>query len=218
MVAGPKLLDAADSAAWEKINDNVAPCGGPGRIQNFEAQRSRLTAPDIARRSVLIEQQYIRSGEDKIIDLLDALKEVMGSKSDFDIRIILGKIFSRKDLEKERKNLENLQQTYGLKLGRNIRYIDTSRFVHCHNKMVLIDGKGVLVSSQNWSRSAVWQNREAGVLLEHAGICDYFTQIFESDWSTALKQLPGVEPETVAPETLRSGKFIRVEPGDYREV
>ena len=104
------------------------------------------------------------------------------------------------------------------KLGRNIRYIDTSRFVHCHNKMVLIDGKGVLVSSQNWSRSAVWQNREAGVLLEHAGICDYFTQIFESDWSTALKQLPGVEPETLAPETLRSGKFIRVEPGDYREV
>ena len=55
------------------------------------------------------------------------------------------------------------------------------------------------------------------MLLEHAGICDYFTQIFESDWSTALKQLPGVEPETVAPETLRSGKFIRVEPGDYRE-
>jgi phosphatidylserine/phosphatidylglycerophosphate/cardiolipin synthase-like enzyme len=171
-----------------------------------------------ARRSVLIEQQYIRSGEDKIIDLLDALKEAKGDNSDFDIRIILGKIFSRKDLEKERKNLDNLSATYGLKLGRNIRYIDTSRFVHCHNKMVLIDGKGVLVSSQNWSRSAVWQNREAGVLLEHAGICDYFTRIFESDWSTALKQLPGVGPETVAPETLRSGKFIRVEPGDYREV
>jgi phosphatidylserine/phosphatidylglycerophosphate/cardiolipin synthase-like enzyme len=171
-----------------------------------------------ARRSVLIEQQYIRSGEDKVIDLLDALKEAMGGNSDFDSRIILGKIFSRKDLEKERKNLENLQQTYGLKLGRNIRYIDTSRFVHCHNKMVLIDGKDVLVSSQNWSRSAVSQNREAGVLLDHAGICNYFTQIFESDWSTALKQLPGVEPETLAPETVRSGKFIRVEPGDYREV
>ena len=171
-----------------------------------------------ARRSVLIEQQYIRSEEDKIIDLLNALKEAMGDNSAFDVRIILGKIFNRKDLPKERKNLDNLSAAYSLKLGRNIRYIDTSRFVHCHNKMVLIDGKRVLVSSQNWSRSAVWQNREAGVLLEHAGICDYFTQIFESDWSTALKQLPGVEPETIAPETLRSGKFIRVEPGDYREV
>jgi hypothetical protein len=32
MVAGPKLLDAADSATWETINDDVAPCGGPGRI------------------------------------------------------------------------------------------------------------------------------------------------------------------------------------------
>lgn len=171
-----------------------------------------------ARRSVLIEQQYIRSEQDKIIDLLEALKDAMQGKPDFDIRILLGKVFGPKDLEKERKNLDNLRETYGLKLGRNIRYIDTSRFVHCHNKMILIDGKRVLVSSQNWSRSAVWQNREAGVLLDHAGICRYFTQIFENDWSTALKQLPGVGPETLAPETLRSGKFIRVEPGDYREV
>ena len=67
-----------------------------------------------ARRSVLIEQQYIRSEEDKIIDLLDALEEAMGNNSDFDIRIILGKIFSRKDLEKERKNLDNLSAAYGL--------------------------------------------------------------------------------------------------------
>jgi phosphatidylserine/phosphatidylglycerophosphate/cardiolipin synthase-like enzyme len=171
-----------------------------------------------ARRSVLIEQQYIRSEDDKIIDLLDALKAARRDNSDLDIRIILGKIFSRKDLPKERRNLDNLSAAYGLKLGRNIRYIDTSRFVHCHNKMVLIDGKRVLVSSQNWSRSAVWQNREAGVLLDHAGICSYFTQIFKSDWSTAVKQLPGEAPETLAPETVRSGKFIRVEPGDYREV
>ena len=33
MVAGPKLLDAADSATWEKINENIAPFGLPGRIQ-----------------------------------------------------------------------------------------------------------------------------------------------------------------------------------------
>src|SRR6266851_4181872 len=45
----------SDSATWEKINDNVASCGGPGRIQNFEAQRSRLTAPDICSRSACRE-------------------------------------------------------------------------------------------------------------------------------------------------------------------
>ena len=39
----------------------------------------------LARRSVLIEQQYIRSGEDKIIDLLDALKEAMEGNSNLDI-------------------------------------------------------------------------------------------------------------------------------------
>ncbi len=171
-----------------------------------------------ARRSVLIEQQYIRSEQEKITDLLDALKEATAENADLDIRIILGKIFSAKDLPKERKNLDNLRDTYDLELGRNIRYIDTSRFVHCHNKMVLIDGKGVLISSQNWSRSAVWENREAGVWIGHRGICSYFTKIFESDWSTALRQLPGGAPEALAPEALREGSFIRVEPGDYREV
>jgi hypothetical protein len=29
MVAGPKLLNAADSATWEIINDNVAHSAGP---------------------------------------------------------------------------------------------------------------------------------------------------------------------------------------------
>jgi phosphatidylserine/phosphatidylglycerophosphate/cardiolipin synthase-like enzyme len=103
-------------------------------------------------------------------------------------------------------------------LGKNIRYIDTSRFVHCHNKMVLVDGKGVLVSSQNWSNSAVSKNREAGVWLTHAGICSYFTQIFENDWKTALKAPDATAKDVVAPEALQAGGYVRVSPADYQEV
>ena len=103
-------------------------------------------------------------------------------------------------------------------MGKNIRYIDTTRFVHCHNKMVLVDGKGVLVSSQNWSNSAVAKNREAGVWLSHVGIGGYFTKMFESDWKTAKKEPTGLGPDVVEPESLRKGGFVRVVAADYQEV
>jgi phosphatidylserine/phosphatidylglycerophosphate/cardiolipin synthase-like enzyme len=171
-----------------------------------------------ARESILIEQQYIRAGQDDISQLLDAIKEARKAMRGLDVRIILGKIFGKKDLAKENDNLNLLKKHYGLVLGKNIRYIDTSRFVHCHNKMILVDGEGVLVSSQNWSDSAVSKNREAGVWLLHKGICTYFTQIFENDWKTALKAPDATPEEVVEPEALRAGGYVRVVPADYQEV
>ena len=171
-----------------------------------------------ARKSVLIEQQYIKGAQDNISDLLQAIKDARSAAPKLDIRIILGKIFNKKDLPKERENLALLKQEYGLVLGKNIRYIDTTRFVHCHNKMVLVDGKEVLVSSQNWSNSAVSKNREAGVWLVHSGICSYFTQIFENDWKTAFKTPEPSGKEVVEPESLAAGGFVRVAAADYQEV
>jgi phosphatidylserine/phosphatidylglycerophosphate/cardiolipin synthase-like enzyme len=84
--------------------------------------------------------------------------------------------------------------------------------------MILIDGQGTLVSSQNWSDSAVAKNREAGVWLSHAGICAYFTRMFESDWKTARKAPEVSRRDVVAPESLRAGGFVRVVAADYREV
>ncbi len=192
----------------------IQPILSPDNYMNVIPDKLRA-----AQESILIEQQYIRGNQENISDLLEAIKEAratVGKK--LDIRIILGKIFSKKDLPKEKENLKLLKKEYGLVLGKNIRYIDTSRFVHCHNKMVLVDGEGVLVSSQNWSNSAVSKNREAGVWLSEKRICKYFTDIFENDWKTARKA-PDAAPEAVVePESLRAGGFIRVSPADYQEV
>ncbi|NJM31424.1 MAG: hypothetical protein HC855_16265 [Rhizobiales bacterium] len=171
-----------------------------------------------ARKSVLIQQQYVRSSQTNIIVLLDAIKAALAEAGDIDIRIILGKIFDRGDIPKEKENLKRLEDNYGLKLGRNVRYIDTSRLVHCHNKMVLVDGKGVLVSSQNWSHSAVTKNREAGVWLSNKSICRYFTGIFETDWKTARQTLEAPSAAMMPKEAMKAGGFIRVERADYEEV
>jgi len=172
-----------------------------------------------AKKSILIEQQYIHSGDQPVAELLQAITRAKKGKANFDVRIILGKIFSDKDLKKEKENSKNIADRYGLKIGQNIRYIDTTRLVHCHNKLVIVDAKTVLVSSQNWSRAAVLENREAGLLFDHTGVAGYFTDIFELDWKTAQKKLPAkVATNVVSPESLKAGGFIEVSAADYQQL
>ena len=171
-----------------------------------------------AKTSILIENQYIRSSQPLIAKLLEAIKTAKANNPKLDVRIILGKLFSQADVPKEKANVANMKKLYKLSLGTNIRYIDTKRFVHCHNKAIIIDGKTVLVSSQNWSDSAVSKNREAGVLMTYPDIAAYYTKIFESDWSTASKTIPIPVKSVAAPETLLTGRFVKVVPADYEEV
>ena len=171
-----------------------------------------------AKTSILIEQQYIRASQPDTAVLLAAIKAALAANPNLDVRIVLGKVFGAADLKKEEENLRVLKTKFGLKLRSNVRYINTDRLVHCHNKMIIIDGSRILISSQNWSDSAVSKNREAGLLLSHKGLAKYFTGIFEIDWSTAFTKLPKPEAPQIALATLRRGGFIQAVPADYREV
>ena len=177
--------------------------------------------PDVlraAKKSILIEQQYIRADEAEIGKLLAAVRAAMELRPALDVRIVLGKLFGAEQIADERRNLDLLKSNHGLALGRNVRYIDPKRFVHCHNKMIVVDGETVLVSSQNWSDFAVTKNREAGLLLTHKGIGNYFSSVFENDWETALTKLPQPASPSVGPEELEQGGYIQVVPADYRAV
>ena len=91
--------------------------------------------------------------------------------------------------------------------------------MHCHNKMVIIDGAAVLVSSQNWSDFAVTENREAGLWIPHGDVAQYFQAIFDVDWRTAFKSPEEMfDDTTFALESLSDRGFIRVERADYEEV
>lgn len=171
-----------------------------------------------AKKSIYIEQQYIRSKQSDIIKLLDSIKFAV-SKNKAEVKIVLGKIFDKKDIPKEKENLSKLKNDFGLQLGNHVRYIDTKRFVHCHNKLIIVDDEKVLISSQNWSNSAVSKNREAGLILEYPELAKYYSKIFLSDWKTAIDTLPGEgEPETIEAAELSGGGFVEVSIGDYAEV
>ena len=234
VTATPQMLEAP-------IEENAflveaAPTKVPSQL--FPSQRFKLTTPltitpvlspdnymDVvpgllkkATSSILIEQQYIKASQPNIQKLLEAMAAAKKKNPDLDIRIVLGKVFSAGDLPKERANLELLANTYGLELGTNIRYINTDQLVHCHNKMIVVDGNAVLVSSQNWSDFAVTKNREAGVWLTHKGIAKYFGAIFEYDWKVGFKTPEKGVTHAASPEAVREGGFVRVVRADYEEV
>jgi phosphatidylserine/phosphatidylglycerophosphate/cardiolipin synthase-like enzyme len=171
-----------------------------------------------ATQSIYMEHQYIRSKQDEIIKLLTAIRNARARNPALDVRIILGKIFSTTDFRKEQDNIANLKQNFGLVLDQNIRYIDTKRFVHCHNKMIIVDGTDVLISSQNWSSTGVGNNREGGVLMHYPDIAQYYATIFESDWSTAQTKIPRPGAAAIGPEALTRGRFVKVVAADYQEV
>ena len=52
-----------------------------------------------------------------------------------------------------------------------------------HNKGIVVDSKTVLVSSQNWSSAGVLQNRDAGIIVAHPGLAQYFEANFLQDWN-----------------------------------
>lgn len=203
----------------------------PGKSFNSE-QRIRVTpilTPDnymdvipefieSARKSIYIENQYIRGKHAHIIKLLSSIKKAKDHHPQLDVRIILGKLFGRDDVVKEQENVKILKRDFGLVLGKNIRYIDTSRFVHCHNKLIVVDEKAALVSSQNWSNTGVGTNREAGIILHHPPIARYYSEIFESDWTTAQKRVPTVGARSIHPEAIGRGNYVEVRAADYQDV
>ena len=171
----PPLGDIMPPARFEVDGNSIAvPILSP---QNYFEEV--LAAIEKARKSVWIEQQYIKAPDDSpfVGPLLAALRK---KKSQLDIRIVS----SAKYASGWDDTLETLL-TYGLKS--KLKGIDLRQFTHCHNKGVIIDGKTVIVSSTNWSDNSIGAAREAGVLIKNADIAGYFARAFDFDWRTGLR-------------------------------
>jgi phosphatidylserine/phosphatidylglycerophosphate/cardiolipin synthase-like enzyme len=90
-----------------------------------------------------------------------------------------------------------------------------------HTKGIIVDGKKVLLGSQNISETGISINRDASLLFEHEGIATYFKDIFEHDWGNlAQKDIGGSfqpawstgEAALLGPEAATS---VLLSPKDY---
>jgi phosphatidylserine/phosphatidylglycerophosphate/cardiolipin synthase-like enzyme len=169
-----------------------------------------------ATKSIYIEQQYIRGYQPAIWELLAAIRTAMDRHPGLDVRVVVAWPYSPHS-EKEARSIQALEEV-GLKLGTHVRFLNRRYFVHCHNKLVIVDREAALVSSQNWSDFAVTKNREAGLLLRYPRIARYYAAIFNVDWRSGRKTFVSARPEfAVGLEGVDIGT-VRVNVGDYVEV
>jgi phosphatidylserine/phosphatidylglycerophosphate/cardiolipin synthase-like enzyme len=56
---------------------------------------------------------------------------------------------------------------------------------YIHNKGAIADGERVLVSSINWNRNSLENNRETAVVIHSQEVSDYYKELFESDWNVS---------------------------------
>lgn len=171
-----------------------------------------------ASKFVYIEQQYIRGAQPGITILLDAIATARAANPGLVVRIVLAAPFPGPRFNKEADAIRALAASHGLEFGAHVRILNPRYLVHCHNKLIVVDDRRVLVSSQNWSDSAITINREAGLLVDHPPMARYFRTIFNLDWRTGLRTL-AARPEAVfAPEALGAPGTVPLEWGDYAEV
>jgi phosphatidylserine/phosphatidylglycerophosphate/cardiolipin synthase-like enzyme len=126
-----------------------------------------------AQSSIHIQLQYIEAsrGNNSLYDqLLQAIADQITAKKD--VQLIVSANYAEKWGEK--------MKDQGVDLTANIR---TQPDVH--NKGFVIDGRTVVVSSQNFSPAGIYENRDAGVILESPEIAQYFAPIFDADWAGA---------------------------------
>jgi phosphatidylserine/phosphatidylglycerophosphate/cardiolipin synthase-like enzyme len=172
-----------------------------------------------AQQSIEIEQQYIKGWQPIVGSLCEAIARARGRNPNLEVRIILAAGFEGAgELDRQ---LDSLEEFAGATRGTEVRVLNPAHFVHCHNKLLIVDRQHVLISSQNWSDFAVSKNREAGLLLDYADLAQYYGEIFDADWNTA--RIPDergrLVREMLAPEmAVRGRPYVRAVRADFEAV
>jgi hypothetical protein len=129
-----------------------------------------------AKKSIYIQTQYIRTPKNDpkgvLMTLLAAVRDQI--EAGLDVRIIVSEF-------EQASGLDALKDA-----GIDTSLIKVQNGVH--NKGFVIDSAVVALGSQNWSDQGAATNRDATVIIRHAGAAQYYEQIFIHDWTKMAKQ------------------------------
>ncbi len=143
--------------------------------------------------SIDIEEAYITNESRYTLNPFLAAT-INASRRGVHVRIILDSYWynveGTRDNDEMAALINRIAVTENLPLEARLADLATSRFEKVHNKGVIVDGRRVLVSSINWNSNSPNFNREAGVIIDHPGVGQYFSAVFEDDWNPEVRS-PG---------------------------
>jgi V8-like Glu-specific endopeptidase len=162
-----------------------------------------------AKKQLVFQNQYIKvaNGSD---GFFDDLVELLIEKSETidDVRIIVraGDVIDDASELKRR----------GLDVNRCLR-----RLANTHTKGIVVDGKRVLLGSQNWSQLGVTLNRDASLIFDNEEIATYFLEAFELDWARSTpisdEMLEEGVPMVAGADTPVRPGYVRVPASEFAE-
>lgn len=187
-----------DAIPWDEYDDISLVDGGTAQGTHptvFESETHTvdrtqlLVAPDNAEETILAT---IESAEESI-----DVKQVRISDPDFpflkavvaaaergvEVRILLS---AKWYVEEENRELKAWLEAQADRsdLPLSVRLADPGEeFEKIHAKGLIVDRDITFVGSINWNNNSVRNNREVGLLLHSEDVGEYFTAVFESDWS-----------------------------------
>jgi V8-like Glu-specific endopeptidase len=134
-----------------------------------------------AREEILLQNQTFNAPaehQEKLAELVGLIQEKQKQVS---VRIVFRVLM-------ESNARQNLEALVDMGFDPNSLRVQTN----LHTKGIIVDGKKVLLGSQNISETGISINRDASLLFEHEGIAKYFKDIFEHDWDNlAQKDIGG---------------------------
>lgn len=135
--------------------------------------------------SLDIEQAYITNQTNGMINpFLD--EAIRAARRGVQVRILLDSYYYNTegpaDNDEMVRFINSVGEEENIPLEARLADLEANNIEKIHNKGVIVDETRVLVSSINWNDNSPGFNREIGVIIEHAGVGDYFTRVFEDDW------------------------------------
>ena len=178
----------------------VTPLLTPDKLpsnQNGQYVTNIINLINGAQTSIYIELQYIEASKadgSPYDELLQAIAKQIAAKKD--VKLIASANYAEKWGEKMKDE--------GVDLTANIHTLP-----NVHNKGFVIDGETVVVSSQNFSPAGIFENRDAGVILESKEIAQYFGPIFDADWRNSRPLVVGARSRQAGAKGKRTATAKR---------
>jgi cardiolipin synthase len=143
-----------------------------------------------AQTSIEIEQAYITNETPFTLNPYLATA-INASRRGVHVRVLLDSYWYNIEDEKDNDEMAALITRIGtierIPLEGRCADLTAGNLEKIHNKGVIVDGQRVLVSSINWNSNSPNFNREAGVIIDHPGVAQYFLTVFEDDWQGTVK-------------------------------